>query len=79
MLTIHPLVSVSMGTVKPWKQSTPWVERKVCWGSDFQTVDSPWWEWRTKTVKTVGKALSVLKGQVVVGEGVWARIRPPGG
>lgn len=27
--------------------------------SDFQTVDSPWWEWGTKTVKTVGKALSV--------------------
>lgn len=49
---------VSVGRVKPWKKSTPWVERKVCWG--FRLPDSLWWAWGTKTVETVGKALSVF-------------------
>lgn len=63
VVTIHPLLSVSEGTVKQQSETTPWMEASFIQDSNFQMVsgeiEESWQEQRTAT--NSGKSLASFK------------------
>lgn len=63
VVTIHPLLSVSKGTVKQQSETTPWIEASFIQDSNFQMVseeiEESWQEQRTAA--NSGKSLVSFK------------------